>query len=98
MTEGVAISGWLRKRPRFGTGSWSKRFFVLSNVDATIRAFSTESQLSLSSFKVARNKSRRAKPLQGAEELEEEVEEPEPSHSLVLPKDVTVTDPFEKSV
>jgi len=97
MAEVVVISGWLRKRPRFGTGSWSKRFFVLSKADATIRAFSDESESSLTSSKYARSRSLRAK-LHHPGEQDQDENEPEPSHSLTLPKDIIVSDPFEKTV
>jgi hypothetical protein len=92
----VVISGWLRKRPRFGTGSWSKRFFVLSKSDATIRAFSDESESALVSSKMARSRSLRYKL--NNDDSDKNLDDPEPSHSIVLPKDVVCTDPFEKSV
>ena len=40
--SGSIKSGLLRKRPRYGTGHWSLRFFVLSSVDCTLRGYSSD--------------------------------------------------------
>jgi len=46
MSAAPVKSGVLRARPRYGTGHWSARYYVLTLSDSTLRAYSSDAVLS----------------------------------------------------